>query len=47
MKNDEEKLLKELEKKKLELQESLIKEKEELVPKSLDSKGKKCLKKID
>ncbi|MEE9378361.1 MAG: nuclease-related domain-containing protein [Candidatus Lokiarchaeia archaeon] len=47
MKNEEERLIRELEAKKLELQESLIKEKEELMSKSLGSKGKKRLKKID
>lgn len=47
LKHEEERLVRELEAKKLELQDSLIKEKEELMSKSLDSKGKKRLKKID
>ena len=45
LKNEEERLIRELEAKKLELQQSLTNEKEELLSKSLDSKGKKRLKK--
>ncbi len=47
LKNEEKKLKQEFEKKKLEFEESLIKEKEELIVGSLDSKGKRRLKKID
>lgn len=47
LKKEEENLKKELEEKKSRLQQSLIKEKEELMEKPLDSKGRKRLKKID